>query len=202
MQSLGIFFDPLSAPSWLALRPTLALIERLHLQADWQPIIAPQPRRSAPQADEPASQRHQRVRQAYRDHDQQRYAAWQGIPLLSPVAAVDRPLLDYSLLLANDNGRAATFLADVGNHYWGGETRPIDMDWLSHALGIDDLHDNFLAEGEMRLLAAKAQVEELGIFDAPVFLLGAELYLGRQHLPAIERILGGVNPFDAAEART
>jgi len=198
MQTLSIFIDPLSAPSWLALQPTLALIERLHVNADWQPFTAPQPRRLAPQSNESVSQRHQRVRQSYRDHDQQRYAAWQGIPMRSPVAAVDRRLLDYSLLLANDNGTAASFLTRVGNHYWGGSSQPINLDWLGHALHDDDLHENYLAEGEMRLASARAQVEELGIFDAPVFLAGAGLYLGRQHLPVIERILSGVNPFEAA----
>lgn len=202
MQTLGIFFDPLSAPSWLALRPTLNLIERLHLNTDWQPFTAPQPRRSQTEVDESVSQRHQRVRQAYRDRDQQRYAAWQGIPMRSPIASVDRPLLDYSLLLANDNGIAASFLTTVGYHYWGGESAPIDRHWLGRALRVDDLQENFLAEGEMRLAAARAQVEELGIFDAPVFLVAAELYVGRQHLPAIERIMDGVNPFEATAIRT
>lgn len=198
MQTLGIFIDPLSAPSWLALRPTLTLIERLHLNADWQPFTAPQPRRWEPQLDESVSQRHQRVRQAYRDHDQQRYAAWQGIPLRLPIASVDRPLLDYSLLLANDNGTAATLLTSVGNHYWGGNSQPINLEWLSRILHVDDLHDNYLAEGEMRLAAARAQVEELGIFDAPAYLAAGELYVGRQHLPAIERIMSGTNPFQVA----
>lgn len=201
MQTLGIFFDPLSAPSWLALRPTLNLLERLHLNADWQPFTAPQPRRLAPKIDEPVSQRHQRVRQAYRDRDQERYASWQGIPLQTPIAAVDRPLLDYSLLLANDNGIAASFLTHVGDHYWGGKSAPIDLFWLSRALRVDDLHENFLAEGEMRLAAARAQVDELGIFDAPVYLVEGELYVGRQHLPAIERIMSGVNPFEATAIR-
>jgi 2-hydroxychromene-2-carboxylate isomerase len=201
MQTLGIFFDPLSAPSWLALRPTLNLLERLHLNADWQPFTAPHPRRLAPQVDESVSQRHQRVRQAYRDRDQERYAAWQGIPLQTPIAAVDRPLLDYSLLLANDNGIAASFLTHVGDHYWGGKSAPIDVGWLSRALRVDDLQENFLAEGEMRLAAARAQVDELGIFDAPVYLVSGELYVGRQHLPAIERIMSGINPFEAAGIR-
>lgn len=202
MQTLGIFFDPLSAPSWLALRPTLNLIEQLHLNIDWLPFTAPQPRRSQPEAGESVSQRHQRVRQAYRDRDQQRYAAWQGIPLRSPIATVDRPLLDYSLLLANDNGIAAAFLTTVGNHYWGGESQPIDLHWLGRALSVEDLQENFLAEGEMRLAAARAQVEELGIFDAPVYLVAGELYVGRQHLPVIERIMAGMNPFEATAIRT
>jgi len=201
MQTLGIFFDPLSAPSWLALRPTLSLLERLHLNADWQPFTAPAPRRLAPQVDESVSQRHQRVRQAYRDRDQERYAAWQGIPLQTPIASVDRPLLDYSLLLANDNGIAASFLTHVGEHYWGGKSAPIDLHWLGRALQVDDLQENFLAEGEMRLAAARAQVDELGIFDAPVYLVESELYVGRQHLPAIERIMSGVNPFEATALR-
>lgn len=201
MQTLGIFFDPLSAPSWLALQPTLNLLEQLHLNADWQPFTAPQPRRLVPQADESVSQRHQRVRQAYRDRDQERYAAWQGIPLQSPIASVDRPLLDYSLLLANDNGIAASFLTQVGAHYWGGKSAPIDLHWLSHALRVDDLQENFLAEGEMRLAATRAQVDELGIFDAPVYLVEGELYVGPQHFPAIERIMSGVNPFEATAIR-
>ena len=201
MQSLGIFFDPLNAPSWLALRPTLDLIKRLHLTADWQPFTAPQSRRWQAAPDESVGQRHQRVRQTYRDRDQQRYAVWQGIPLQPPNASVDRPLLDYSLLLSNDNGTAASFLTQVGNHYWGGESAAIDRDWLGRALRVDDLHDNFLAEGEMRLASARAQIEELGIFNAPVFLVAGELYVGRQHLPAIERIMGGVNPFEASAIR-
>lgn len=201
MQTLGIFFDPLSAPSWLALRPTLNLLERLHLNADWQPFTTPQPRRLAPQIDESVSQRHQRVRQAYRDRDQERYAAWQGIALQTPITAVDRPLLDYSLLLANDNGIAASFLTHVGDHYWSGKSAPIDLGWLGRALRVDDLQENFLAEGEMRLAAARAQVDELGIFDAPVYLVEGELYVGRQHLPAIERIMSGVNPFEATAIR-
>ena len=201
MERLRIFVDILAAPSWLALGPVLAMLGRLHTTTEWQPFTSPGVRVRRAQNEETAEitvvetvgQRHQRVRQEYRDHDQHRYARWQGIPMARPAASVDRLMLDFALLLASDNGTAGHFLTQVGRHYWSGASAPMDADWLGRALGMSDLVSNFLAEGDMRLGAARHEAEELGIFDAPVLLVGEEQFLGRQHLPLVERRLTGIH---------
>jgi len=190
---LTIFFDTYSAPSWLALRPTLELLDELAVKARWMPFRAPVERRHPPQTDkqpdEDVRRRHQRVRQDYRDHDHARYAARQGRSFLPPAGTGDRDLIDYGLLEAGARGRAPVFLERLTMLLWGGDEASVDSAWLSATLGVADLRLDWALVGAQRLAAARDEAASLGIFDAPTFLIGDELFIGRAHLPAIRRLL-------------
>ncbi|MCP5183876.1 MAG: hypothetical protein H6993_07925 [Pseudomonadales bacterium] len=195
MTSLVVFVDPLRLASVLAVKPTLAMLAQCPAEVTWLPMRAPKEFRQPPALTDTVRERHQRVRQAYRDHDNARYAAWQGLPAGMPACQVDRDLLDYALLLLSRDAKAPGLLLEVARHWFGSSTVPIDAQWLVAASGCTDLQLNYSREGNSTLVAHWALVADLGIFDAPAFLAGDHLFIGRQHLPAIETLLTGGTPF-------
>lgn len=196
MSRLEIFIDPYSAPSYLALRPTTALCRELNVDVTWHPFRAPPERRPSPADDGDVRSRHQRVRQAYRDHDYARYAAWQGLPFHRPAPPADRDLVDLAILLAGTTTDAADFLIRLADRLWDGTTFTADAASLSTLLGRPDFATLSAQTGADELAAWRARVEPLGIFDAPAYLIDGELFIGRQHLPAIRQLLTQGNPFN------
>lgn len=202
MSHLDIFFDPFSAPSYLALGPTVDLCRDLGVVPFWHPFRAPAERRPPKQNDADVRQRHQRVRQAYRDHDYARYAAWQGLPFHRPAATGIRDLIDYTLIRIGAMPEAIPFLQSLTALLWGGSGTGVDAQALQRLSGIASLATDFAREGTAVLAAEATGVEPLGIFDAPAYVLQGELFIGRQHLPAIRNLLTRGNPFTATHPHT
>ncbi|MEZ5597280.1 MAG: hypothetical protein R3E84_12970 [Pseudomonadales bacterium] len=195
MTSLVVFVDPLRLASVLAVKPTLAMLAQCPAEVTWLPMRAPKEFRQPPALTDTVRERHQRVRQAYRDHDNARYAAWQGLPAGPPACVVDRDLLDYALLQLSASQAAPAYILSVARHWFGGDTTPIDGHWLGTTSGLTDLEKCFAQDGPAALAEHDSHATELGIFDAPAFLAAGQLFIGRQHLPAICRLLQGTDPF-------
>jgi 2-hydroxychromene-2-carboxylate isomerase len=47
------------------------------------------------------------------------------------------------------------------------------------------------ADGPSRLAALREELDGLGLYTVPAYLVGGEPFLGRQHLPMVEWLLGG-----------
>ena len=194
MTILDIFIDPFSVPSYLALKPTFELCAELKVMPVWHPFRAPLERRPSKDLDADVRQRHQRVRQEYRDHDYARYAAWQGIPFQRPAPAANRDLIDYALLRVGASPQATAFLKALTRQLWGGQPEP-DGQALADLTEIPTLLADFEHNGASALAGQTRQSDPLGIFDAPAFLIDGELFIGRQHLPALRHLLTVGNPF-------
>ncbi len=195
MSPLEIFIDPFSAPSYLALKPTFELCTELKVVPTWHPFRAPAERRTSKDLDADVRQRHQRVRQEYRDHDYARYAAWQGVPFQRPALSTNRDLIDYALIRLGDSPEATRFLQSLTAMLWGGYSEPEASEFAELA-GLPSLLADFQSEGADVLAAESRRVEPLGIFDAPAYLIDGELFIGRQHLPAIRQLLTVGDPFN------
>lgn len=200
MNELEVFIDPCSAPSYLALQPTITLCRELDVVPVWHPFRAAPERRPPKENDGDVRQRHQRVRQAYRDQDYARYAAWQGLPFHRPATTGFRDLIDYALIRIGATPEAMPFLQSLTAILWGDCGTPVDAPLLQRISGIDTLSEDFLRDGTTALAAESARIEPLGIFDAPAYSLRGELFIGRQHLPAIRQLLTRDNPFAASAA--
>ena len=197
MSRLMIFLDPCSAPSRLALPALIELCHSQNLIAHWHPFRAPPERRPPRENDADVRQRHQRIRQEYRDHDQARYAEWLGLSLQKPLSAHDRDLIDYAILRTGTTAGCPRFLTALTERLWGPDKRAINAAELAELSGIADLATTFAEQGPALLAQAQKEIEPLGIFDAPACLVAGELFIGRQHLPAIRHILTRGSPFSS-----
>ena len=185
---IDLYVDPTSAASYLAFEPTLALLGRSDLRATWH--MAGKPRRHAARADgkETVSERHKRVRQAYQDDEAARYARWRGLPMHTPRAQLDAQAV--AAALASVSGHpvvAAHFLRSLYDQYWSGNPAPLHADGVQQLLtaaGGPPISAAALAQGAARLREAG----ETGVFDVPAYRIAGETFIGRQHLPLIERI--------------
>ncbi|MBM4205043.1 MAG: hypothetical protein FJ194_12970 [Gammaproteobacteria bacterium] len=195
MSQLMIFLDPCSAPSRLALPALIGFCHSLNVIAHWYPFRAPPERRPPRENDADVRQRHQRIRQEYRDHDQARYAQWLSLSLERPLSAQDRDLIDYAILRTGTTAECPHFLTALTERLWGPDKRAINAAELAELSGITDLATTFAEHGPVHLAKAQKEIEPLGIFDAPACLVEGELFIGRQHLPAIRHLLTQGDPF-------
>ncbi len=189
MKHIDLYVDPTSAASYLAFEPTLVLLARTGTQASWH--MARKPRRHTASADgeETVSERHKRVRQAYQDDEAARYARWRGLPMQTPRAELDAAAVAAALASVESQPQIATdYLRSLYDHYWSGNPAPLHaagVQQLLTAAGGPVISESALAQGPALLHEAG----ETGVFDVPAYRIAGEVFIGRQHLPLIERII-------------
>lgn len=185
-ERVGFVFDFASLASLLAFQPTCALADEANVAVDWLPFSSPP--RPAVRGDT-AGARHRRVRTAYFAADNARYARWQGISVRRDSAGVDAALVHAGCLWANrcDAGRA--FLERTWPAFWANELDIETPEVVAEALAAVGAagFDEAVAHGMLREHGAR--LAEQGVFTAPSYLLGDELFLGRAHLPLIRTLL-------------
>lgn len=213
--SLLAYIDFKSANSRLALGPTLALADEVGAAVDWRPLhLKPRRSKAAPAASR--SGLHVRMRAEYRRREQALYAGNQGIELIHPPTEFDSFAANAGLLWMRRQGAAAgrcrAYVMQVFTETWAGRMDPADVDAVAAAIaaaggegdkGEGEMGKGDKGEGKKALeayLAGAAQAEldavaaearALGANDTPAFVVGGELYIGRQHLPVIRWWLTG-----------
>ena len=186
---LTVYIDFKSPASYLAINPVLALAERHGIALAWKPFQTVE--REVPTVTDNASvaQMHRQVRAASRRTIHQKYAAHQGINLQFPESAGNTDLALGALALIGSDPLAfveATFAA-----YWTDHAdlndpavlAPLIARTVSKDFAFDE--KNFIDALE----SSQAETEELGIVDAPAFIIQDQLFIGREHLPWIEDII-------------
>lgn len=187
---IGFAFDYANVASLLALEPTCALADELDIDIEWLPL--PTPARDAPlpeRDDETVGQRHTRVRAEYFANDTARYACWQGIEVNRDADGVDSTVACAGGLWANRHGVARDYNRHLMREFWAGRLDIEDGDAIASVLrdsgapGFEGF--DFAAE----LAAHRDSVRGRGVFMLPTFLVGDEIFVGRQHLPMIRWLL-------------
>ena len=187
---MKIYTDLTSPQCYLAQTAICAHLEASGQPAEWHPVATPiykPPPLGG--AEETVSERHKRVRAEYGQRNLLRYAEWQGLELRRLTADannLDRTQAAAALLSANAAGVAEAFLNRAFREYWGTKS-PFGADQLNALLeeaGASDPLRTYLDQAAAALDSAR----ELGIFDAPAFVVEDELFIGQQHLPLIGRI--------------
>ena len=213
--SLLAYIDFKSANSRLALGPILALADEVGAAVDWRPLhLKPKRSKAAPAASR--SGLHVRMRAEYRRREQALYAGNQGIELIHPPTEFDSFAANAGLLWMRRQGAAAgrcrAYVTQVFTETWAGRMDPADVNAVAAAIaaaggegdkGEGEMGKGDKGEGKKALeayLAGAAQAEldavaaearALGANDTPAFVVGGELYIGRQHLPVIRWWLTG-----------
>jgi 2-hydroxychromene-2-carboxylate isomerase len=186
VSTLRIYVDFKSAPAYLAMQPTLALLDRLGLTAEWRPFDTRHLAIPEPKAEETRGETHIRVRAQQRRDTNLKYAAVQGIPMVYPATPGATRCALAALLYVHD--RPLPFIRAAFTAYW---RDGLDLDDAAVVAGLLDAAGYAsagFAAGEFADMmdAGQAEAEEVGVFDTPMFVLDEQLFLGREQLPWIE----------------
>ena len=197
--ALVAYIDFKSANSRLALGPTLALVDEVGATVDWRPLSFQPKRLKSGSADASRSAVHVRVRAEYRRREQALYARNQGIELIHPPADWDGFAANAGLLWlrrqAAEARQCRAYVTQVFADLWAGRMDSADVQAtaaIAAAGGEGAEFGAYLAgPAQAELDAVFAEARALGANDTPAFVVGGELYIGRQHLPVIRWWLTG-----------
>lgn len=184
---LTVFIDFKSPASYLAIDPILALSQRLSLPVIWRPFrtrLEPVPDKLS---DETVAQSHRRVRAAARRAVHIHYARLRGIDLNFPAAPGETDLA-LGVLAQLDTNPIAFIRAGFAS-FWN-DHLDLDNETVVGALVDADgsIDHALLTTAREALEKAQADAEDIGIVDAPAFLIKDQIFIGREHLPWIAEI--------------
>ena len=193
---LSIAIDFKSPNAYLALQPTFELIDSLGLEVEWLPFDAPALKPYAQAGpDAPRGARHRWVRAQYWARDIERYAERQGLTIKDVFLNPDTSLAGIGLLWLKKQEPDAIrpYLRDCFAGLWSGTLDLENEDALAAVIqaahGGPGFAEFAKAEGRREWDSLRARLVAAGIFDVPTYVIGNELYLGRQHLPMVRKLL-------------
>jgi 2-hydroxychromene-2-carboxylate isomerase len=198
---LVVAIDFKQPQSYLAIGPTTKLAAALGLEIDWQPMTA-RPLQDPPEetVSDDRGARHRRFRARYFERDLHRYAEAQGLVLGDLHRWPDSSVAGMGLLWAKKHAARAgdasivdAYVHRVFDGYWGGGLA------LDDAGAIRAVLDTVAgAAADFDPASLRAEYESVlehwraaGLVEAPAYVLGEEIFIGRAHLPMIEWLITG-----------
>ena len=208
LTELTVLFDFKDPYSYLALRPTLELIKSLKLQADWQPLlIAPMKAVQKPAADADRGAWHRWHRACYYELDLQRSANAQELPArhffdggLYRGASAEQAACGFLWMKAHCPARLEDYLRAVFRGYWNDSLGLDDASQITGQIAeaiqdsgvkTGDFSSHLELNGASQLATQQELLRAQGYFNVPGYVLGEDVYYGRQHLPMVRWILEG-----------
>lgn len=198
-RELTVVLDVRDPFSYLALGPARALADDARIRIDWLPIRAHVLRPpSQPAPDDDRGIRHRRARAEMLAREVRVYADAQGLEIGEFYRDGSASALHeaWLWLRSREPERLPDFLDAAFRSYWSGGLDPGSPGEVSRLLaesGADA--DGFERWDAMQrrdaLAEAASLLSELGVGQAPAYVLGDEIFLGRQHLPMIRWLLDG-----------
>jgi 2-hydroxychromene-2-carboxylate isomerase len=194
-----VYLDLKSPYAYLAIEPTRALEEELGVQFDWRPFVLDIPSylgSARLDADGNVAEQTRSDEQwagvKYAYYDCRRYASMYGLIIRGTVKIWDTNLAATAMLWAQRCGFEVQqqFIDLLFQPFWRRE-----LDAENHGI-IEQLLDQAGANGaaftdwaQSEGLAQNAQFQTdafaAGLFGVPSYVVGEELYFGREHLPNI-----------------
>lgn len=188
---LNIYLDFKSPGAYLAMRPTLALLERLNQSANtkWLPYNTMQQRIPPKREDENKGERHRRVRALARQNTHLLYADIQGVPMSFSEIPGNTDLALAALLFVQED--PLRFIHAAFAAYWAQQRDLNNAQVVAELLQAQGYEaDKFDAERALQNLKEhQSQTEEQGVVDAPAYVLHEQMFIGREHLPWVEELL-------------
>lgn len=191
---LHIYIDFKSPASYLALKPTCALLEGYQSAVEWLPWLSSQ--NPIPKADPAASKGdiHRRVRAIANSNTHLLYADIQNTPMRWRESIGKTELALAALLYAGPND--AAYVQHAFEAYWVRHddlNDPATVAVLLAKAGLDATA--FRAEHYLaRLADTQHQASRRGIVNAPAYVIDDQVFIGREHLPWIASILQTISP--------
>ena len=130
------------------------------------------------------------MRADYLANELRRYAESRGISLGEVHREVDTTAASLGLLwLRRSSPAAGEYVAMVFDRIWRDHAEA-DLDFVKRSLGAgSNGFDAYAAgDGPRDLEAIREELSALGVWNVPAYLVADELFIGRQHLPMVERL--------------
>jgi len=182
-----------SPAAYLAVQPTMDMADDIGAQLDWQVIATPalrEPTEPGPNPDRGAE--HKFTRGRYLADDLQRYAPHALVDLYdtrrSDFAAIGL------LWVTDQHADANAYVRAVFARYWRHHEGIDSVTDIAEVLaGLDIEAAGFMAfaagQGKARAVAMREGLAAQGVTTSPTYLLGAEPFQGRQHLPLLRSLI-------------
>ncbi len=187
---LTVYVDFKSPAAYLALRPTLALAEKHGIDLVWRPFKTAEREVPKMSGKESVGESHRRVRAESRRAIHEKYAAVQGLKLNFPEKPIETACALGALAML-ETGQT-DFVTAAFKAYWVDHADLNDLEVVRVLLAECETNTNELTTDNLceAQEAAQTHAEEAGIVDAPGYVIDGEIFVGREHLPWIEEILG------------
>lgn len=202
-EPLVVYIDLKSPYAYLAIDPTRAMARSVGVRIDWRPFTLDIPSylgsaklddKGKVETSQRSDQQWSGVRYAYMDA--RRYANLTGKIIRGTVKIWDSSLAGISMLWAKRSGRLEDYLDEVYPRFW---RRELDIEDVGVIEGV--LADAGVRTDGFRAYAVgpgRAEHDELneaafaaGVFGVPTYLVGGEMWFGREHLPRVAWLLSG-----------
>ncbi len=203
---LAVYIDMKSPYAFISIEPTRAMAAHAGVAIDWRPFTLDIPSylgsarldaRGKVASSNRTPQQWTGVRYAYRDA--RRYARLRGKTLRGTVKIWDSSLAGIAMLWAKQQGHECIdrFLDEANARFWRRELDIEDLDVLESVLrdtDADVVGFRDFANGPGRAIHDELNEAafDAGVFGVPSYLVGDEMWFGREHLPRVAWVLGGV----------
>ena len=183
---LTVYIDFKSPASYLAMEPTLALIEETGVEAQWLPFSSRPFTIPAEKPGETVGERHRRVRAISQRDTHLHYAEVQGLELQFADESADSEAALQALIALQES--PIRFIRSAFKAYWSDQVDLDDQgivtqllescghgapDWEASARRLDEIREEAL---------------ERKVFETPTYLIDGQTFLGREHLPWIRSL--------------
>ncbi len=192
---LSVAIDLKSPSAYLAIAPTIAAAEQLRVAIEWQPLLVSSKEQSGASSSERGA-RHRRMRAQYIERDVMRYAADRGLTMRDFARQQDSTLAAIALLWIRRVAAplANKFVQRIFDGYWREGLNIEDETAICSLLTevgapVAGFPSYAGAEGRAELDHLQSELINAGLFEVPTYIFGGELYVGRQHLPLLRRLL-------------
>ena len=178
---IPLYIDLKSPYSYLAVHRALALEEAGRVTFDWRPFELNISGRA--NSDREAFLR--RARYLYRDV--RRFATPLGLTVRGPTRIYDSTLASIGLLTAKAAGVHRRYISESFQRFFDRDFELDDAEVIKALLadcGVDapGLATFASVEGKDALTISRAEAEALGVFAAPTFVIGEELFWGQDRM--------------------
>lgn len=202
---LAVYIDLKSPYAYIAIDPTRAMARSLGVEIDWRPFTLDIPsylgsakldRKGKIASSKRSDQQWTGVRYAYRDA--RRYASLTGKTVRGTEKIWDSSMAGIAMLWAKRLGTLQfdKFVDEAYERFW---KRELDIESLAVLEALLVRTGNEVA-GFADYVAGAGRVEhdnlnraafDSGIYGVPTYLVGDEMWFGREHLPRVQWLLGG-----------
>lgn len=202
---LTVYIDFKSPYAYLAVEPTRRMAKELDIPINWQPFVLDIPSylgsATLDQSGEVATasrtqEQWSGVKYAY--YDCRRYANLRGMTIRGTVKIWDTNLAAVGMLWAMEQGDEVLdrYIDGIYVPFW---KRELDVENIAVVEGVlveaGALVNGFKTfargEGAEKNQLLQRRAFGRGIFGVPTYVLGEDIYFGREHLPRIRWLLGG-----------
>ena len=205
MTDLSCYIDFKSPYAYLAVEPTRRLAAELQIEIDWYPFVLDIPSYlGSARLDKTGKVAHQSRSEAqwsgvkYAYYDCRRYANLRGLTIRGTEKIWDTNLAAIGMLWAKRQGPAVleAYIDGVYLPFWKRELDVEDVAAIEKVLAEAGATTAGLAkyaerEGKWENAALQEAAFDSGIFGVPSYVIGQDIYFGREHLPHIRWQLTG-----------